>query len=131
VDFPLEAGEPAEVREWHQELLREDEAFLIFYGQSTDLWVQRQLGELRKAMGLGRRSPILARRVFLAEPVTADKDDWRADARLVLEGFPPVTPEDALAPLIADLTAAASGGRAGGGRPARAAGGGMHAGGGA
>jgi hypothetical protein len=115
VDFPPEAGEPAEVRELHQERLREDEAFVIFYGRSPDLWVQRQLGELRKAMGLGRRAPIRARRVFLAEPLTPDKEDLRADARLVLEGFPPVDPQDALGPLIADLTAASGRGRSAGG----------------
>ena len=105
VDFPPESGEPAEVRELHQERLREDEAFVIYYGQSPDVWVQRQLGELRKAPGLGRREPIRARRVFLAEPSTPDKEDLLANANLVLNGLSGAEAERALEPLLRELAA--------------------------
>ena len=108
VDFPPETGEPGEVRELHQERLREDEAFVIFYGQTPDVWVQRQLGELRKAAGLGRRAPIVARRVFLAEPRTSDKDNLLANVTLVLDGLR-AAPDEALQPLLQELTEAASG----------------------
>jgi hypothetical protein len=103
VDFPPETGEPAEVRELHQERLREDEAFVIYYGRSPDVWVQRQLGELRKAPGLGRRAPIRARRVFLGDPSTPDKEDLLANANLVLNGLMGVEAERALEPLLREL----------------------------
>jgi hypothetical protein len=114
------------VREFASDLKRqrEDETFVIFCGRSPDPWVQRQLGELRKGMGLGRRAPIRARPVFLAEPLPPDKEGLRADARLVLEGFPPVDPEDALGPLMADLTAASGRGSSAGGPDGAASGGG-------
>jgi hypothetical protein len=105
VDFPPESGEPGEVRELHHERLREDDAFVIFYGRTPDVWVQRQLGDLRKAAGLGRRGPIVARRVFLAEPATADKEDLLADASLALNGLSADRLEEALRPLLADLEA--------------------------
>jgi hypothetical protein len=81
-----------------------DDAFLVYYGRTTESWVREKLKEISKSDGLGRAGPVLARAVFLAEPETRNKKQLlvREPTRL-LHGFSGAAVEELLAPFVRDL----------------------------
>ncbi len=80
------------VREWHQDNLCICDASLIFYGVTTQWWLKSQLMELKKALGLGRTKPYVAKAIYVSSPVTPEKERFRTNDALVLrngQGFNP------------------------------------------
>jgi uncharacterized protein DUF4062 len=95
-------GSEKELREYHQESLVQCDAALIYYGTPNALWVQRKLYDLRKAMGLGRQRPFLAKAVIVGTPSTPDKGSFRTREAIVvdaLQGFS----DAAFAPFLREL----------------------------
>ncbi len=86
VRTPLLRGDETELREEHEENLRLCEAFLIFYGQGNERWLRKNLGDLKRARGLGRQRPILTQAVYLAPPDDPQKSRFRTHEALVLKG---------------------------------------------
>jgi len=96
-------GDETELREYHQENLVQCDATIIYYGRTSELWVQRKLYDLRKAFGLGRQRPFLAKAVFVGAPQKQEKERFRTQDAMVisaLQGFP----ADTLAPFLRPLT---------------------------
>jgi hypothetical protein len=86
----------------HREYLTSDDAFLIFYGDTDEAWVQGQLRELLKARGLRRNRPIRAQAVFLAGPPSVDKDDFLTRHALLIGRPGECTPES-LGPFLKEF----------------------------
>jgi hypothetical protein len=115
--FP-EDWKPDALREELRSHFTEDHAFLVFYGQTNESWVQAKLKEISKAAGLSRKEPILARAVFLADPETPAKKQLLL-REMLLKGFAPTPLADSLEPFAAELRrkwAAYASGAASGGR---------------
>jgi len=96
-------GDEKELREYHQESLVQCDATIIYYGATNALWVQRKLYDLRKAFGLGRQRPFLAKAVLLGLPLNQEKERFRTQDAMVLsvaQGFSAA----ALGPFIGPLT---------------------------
>lgn len=75
VALPVFAGDAAQVREAHQQLLTACDATLVFYGAGDEGWKRAIDIELAKAAAYRAGRPLLVRYVYLAEPTTGDKDD--------------------------------------------------------
>jgi hypothetical protein len=89
---PAFEGDEAEIREYHQENLRNCDAALIFYGSGNECWLRRKLRELQKSPGYGRSKPIPIVAICLVPPRTPYKERFRTHEALVIpqwEGFSP------------------------------------------
>lgn len=106
VTLPLFAEDEAEARADHEDSLCTCDAVLLFYGQAGEPWLRRKLRELQKSAGLGREKPLLARGIYVAAPVTPQKERFRTLEATVLHepaaGFSPA----ALEPFLDQLQAA-------------------------
>ena len=101
----LDVGSAAPSAERHLRRLVEDDAFLVYYGQCPDEWVQDRVAELADPRHSKRSSPVLARAVFLADPRTDDKDDLLTNDARVIPAYGPVGLEPSLTPFLADIRA--------------------------
>jgi hypothetical protein len=77
-------GDEAEIREFHDENLRNCDGVVIFYGAASQMWLRRKLAEVQKSAGYGRmkKPPELA--VCLIPPDTPDKGRFRTHLAPVL-----------------------------------------------
>ncbi len=96
-------GDEAEVRQYHQESLRDCDAVLIYYGQGNELWLRTKLRELQKAAGYGRTKPMLAKAVYVAGPETDQKQRFRTQQTMVIKNFEEFSPR-VLEPFRVQLT---------------------------
>ena len=99
----LDVGSAAQAADRHLRRLSDDDAFLIYYGECPDEWVQDRVAELASPKYAKRSSPVLARAVFLADPQTDDKDDFLTNDARVIAGYSPAELEQSLAPFLTDI----------------------------
>jgi hypothetical protein len=92
----------AEMREYHDENLRNCDGVLIFYGSTNELWVRRKLREIQKAPGYGRTKPAPIVGIVVAPPRTPEKERFRTHEAMVLPQFEGLSP-DTLQQFIASL----------------------------
>jgi hypothetical protein len=95
-------GDEAEIREYHDENLRDCDGVLIFYGSTNECWIRRKLREVQKAPGYGRTKPAPVVGILMAPPRSAEKERFRTHEAIVLPQFEGLA-EDALQPFIAGL----------------------------
>jgi hypothetical protein len=107
VDLLPDKGEPTQIGQLHREWLLSDDAFLVYYGASDEVWVARQEMELRKARGFGRLRAALSR-IVLVPPESADKEDRRLAVKQVLDGLPPRELAEAVSDFLMELHAGRS-----------------------
>jgi hypothetical protein len=101
---PLFDGDESEIREYHEENLRECDGVLIFYGSANELWLQRKLRELQKAPGYGRTKAKPAAGVCLIGARTPEKERFRTHDAVVAPQWDGVE-LNSLAPLLTRLKA--------------------------
>ncbi len=94
VTLPVFEGNETEIREDHEANLRDCQAAIIYYGGANDLWLRRQLRELRKSPGYGRSGPIPVRAVYVAPPETPQKRRFRTREASVIRGSSSFDPAD-------------------------------------
>jgi hypothetical protein len=80
-------GDEAEIREYHDENLRNCDGVIIFYGTTNELWVRRKLREIQKAPGYGRTKPAPVVAIVMAPPRSAEKERFRTHDALVIPQF--------------------------------------------
>jgi hypothetical protein len=95
-------GDEAEIREYHDENLRESDGVLIFYGSTNECWVRRKLREIQKAPGYGRTKPAPVVGIIVAAPRSAEKERFRTHEALVLPQLDGLSVE-ALQPFVTSL----------------------------
>ncbi|MGD2114276.1 MAG: TIR domain-containing protein [Acidobacteriota bacterium] len=81
---PLFEGDEAALREEHEENLQLCDGFLVYYGRGHERWLRKMLADLKKAPGLGRTKPILAKAVWVAPPDDPRKGRFRTHEAEVL-----------------------------------------------
>jgi hypothetical protein len=81
---PVFEGDEREVREYHEENLRDCDGALIFFGAANELWVRRKMRELQKSAGYGRVKPIRAVAISLLDPMTEEKERFRTHEAIVI-----------------------------------------------
>jgi len=74
---PLFEGDEREVREAHEDALRQCDGVLLFYGNANEPWLRRKLTEVQKSPGNGRAKPAPELCVVLAPPRTPAKERFR------------------------------------------------------
>ena len=85
---PIFDGDEAEVREYHEDMLRTCDGVLIFYGASNEVWLRRKLREVQKSAGYGRTKPAPAIGVCLLPPLTPEKERFRTHEAVVVRATP-------------------------------------------
>lgn len=84
--LPLGEGTEVEAREVHEAAMVLCDAVIIYYGTTSEHWVRMKLFDILKAPGWGRREPLRAGAVWVAEPTTAHKLAYETDEAMVLHG---------------------------------------------
>jgi hypothetical protein len=78
--LPIFDGEAAQLRELNRQRLIESDAVLIYWGGSSQAWLEGTLSEVRKAPGFGRANPFKSKHlIYLAPTKTSAKEDWWLD----------------------------------------------------
>jgi hypothetical protein len=80
-------GDEAEIREYHDENLRNCDGVIVFYGTTNELWVRRKLREVQKAPGYGRTKPAPVVGIVMAPPHSAEKERFRTHDAMVIPQF--------------------------------------------
>jgi Domain of unknown function (DUF4062) len=105
VILPAFEGEAVELRELQRQKLKECDAVIVYWGNSSQAWVDANLNEIRKAPGFGRTQKFNAKHlVMLAGNKSSPKNDWVLDFKdglldddiLTMEAWTEI-PDDALA----------------------------------
>jgi hypothetical protein len=78
VVHPLFEGDEREVREAHEDALRQCDGVLLFYGSANEAWLRRKLTEVQKSPGNGRTKPAPELCVVQAPPRTPTKEKFRS-----------------------------------------------------
>jgi hypothetical protein len=95
----------------HVQRLESADAFLVFWGAADESWLETALNDLKKAKGLRKGKPILSKAIFLADPPTDEKREYRTHQASSLQGFSTKPVKEALQPLLAELGRARSRGK--------------------
>lgn len=90
---PMFEGDEAELRQYHQESLRNCDAVLIHYGQGNERWLRTQLRELQKARGYGRTKPMLAKAIYVTGSETPRKKRFQTRYGMVIKNFAEFSPD--------------------------------------
>jgi hypothetical protein len=77
VVYPLFEGDERDIREAHEDALRQCDAVLLFYGSANEAWLRRKLTEVQKSPGNGRTKPAPEVCVLQAPPRTPAKERFR------------------------------------------------------
>jgi hypothetical protein len=77
VVHPLFEGDEREIREAHEDALRQCDGVLLFYGNANEAWLRRKLTEVQKSPGTGRTKPAPELCVLQAPPRTPAKERFR------------------------------------------------------
>ena len=99
---PVFEGDQEDLREYHEENLRNCDGVLIFYGSATEFWLRRKLQEIRKSAGYGRTKPAPVLAICLIPPKTPEKEGFSTHEALVVSQWEGLAPE-ALQPFVARL----------------------------
>jgi hypothetical protein len=74
VKLPAFTGDAAEIRQTNQECMTNCDAIILFYGSGDEAWKLHQQNEIKKMQGARGIKPLLANHIYVAEPVTPDKE---------------------------------------------------------
>lgn len=105
VTLPLFDEDEAQARMDHEESLCSCDAVLLYYGEAGEPWLRRKLRELQKSAGLGREKPLLARGIYVAAPLTPQKERLRTLEATVLRELDAGFSAAALDPFLAEIAA--------------------------
>jgi hypothetical protein len=97
VILPIFDEDETQTRIEHEESLKSAHGVLLYYGAGSELWLRRKLREMQKSAGLGRDKPWLARAIYVAGPMTPQKERFRTLEATILHepagGFDPAVLE--------------------------------------
>jgi len=95
VEMPLFEGDAAALQHAHDDMLKQCDAVLLFYGAGDEAWRRAVRSQLRKSAGYREGRPLLADFTYLAAPSTAAKADLLdLDAAHVLDALDGSLPAD-------------------------------------
>lgn len=84
---PTFEGDEADVREAHEENLKDCNGALVVYGATNEAWVRRKLREIQKSVGYGRTDPLPVTSILMLPPATEEKQQFRThDCSVIAAG---------------------------------------------
>jgi hypothetical protein len=92
VIIPAFEGEEAELMQDHRENLKSCDGVIIYYGSGNELWLRSKTRDLTKIAGYGRTRPLNVKAVFLAPPVTWQKEHFRLHEWQIINGMESFSP---------------------------------------
>ena len=100
-------GDETQVIQYHKENLLECDATLIYYGHGNEFWLHSKVSDLRKVAGWGRNRPLLCKAIYVADPKTDHKQDYKTWDAVMLAppGYDGLS-QSALDQFIADIESA-------------------------
>jgi len=104
VMLPAVEGDAKELREDHKENLLFCDAVLILVSSASEMWLRTILRDLQKLAGYGRTKPLLAKAIYLTEPLTPWKQSFLTHEALVIRDFDEFQPR-VLEPFVSLLKA--------------------------
>jgi hypothetical protein len=87
-----EGADDSEGFEIHKDNLAQCDAVLIYYGNANQLWFEYKQRDLKKIVGLDRKTPLTAEAVYVASPKTAHKQLFNSPDTLVIKNFEDFSP---------------------------------------
>ena len=78
--------------EIHKENLAQCDAVLIYYGNANQLWFEYKRRDLKKMVGLERKTLLAAEAVYVASPKTAHKQLFNSPDTLIIKNFEDFSP---------------------------------------
>jgi hypothetical protein len=94
VIMPVFDEDETQTRIEHEESLASADGVLLYYGAGNEVWLRRKLREMQKNAG-ARDQPWLARAIYVAGPITPQKERFRTLEVTILQepagGFDPET----------------------------------------
>jgi hypothetical protein len=103
-----EGADDAEGFDIHKDNLAQCDAVLIYYGNANQVWFEYKRRDLKKIVGLDRKSLLAAEAVYVASPKTAHKQLFNSPDTLVIKNFADFSPA-ALDSFLARVQTAAKG----------------------
>jgi Domain of unknown function (DUF4062)/TIR domain len=99
---PVFDGDEAEVRNSHEDSLRNCDGVLIFYGAANEFWLRQKLREVKKIAGYGRTKPMPVVGICVIPPTTPGKDRYDTHEAMILRQ-PDGLAADLLQPFVARM----------------------------
>jgi hypothetical protein len=93
--FPLiddEDADDAQAFDIHKDNLMQCDAVLIYYGNANQVWFEYKRRDLKKIVGLDRKSLLTAEAIYVASPKTAHKQLFNNPEALVIKNFEEFSP---------------------------------------
>jgi hypothetical protein len=78
--------------EIHKDNLAQCDAVLIYYGNANQVWLEYKRRDLKKMVGLDRKSLLAAEAVYVASPRTAHKQLFNSPDTLIIKNFEDFSP---------------------------------------
>ena len=103
-----EGVDDSEAFEIHKENLAQCDAVLIYYGHANQVWFEYKRRDLKKIVGLERKSILAAEAVYVTSPKTAHKQLFNSPGTVVIKNFGDFLPA-VLDPFVDGVEAAAEG----------------------
>ncbi|HEV7473457.1 MAG TPA: toll/interleukin-1 receptor domain-containing protein, partial [Pyrinomonadaceae bacterium] len=103
-----EGADDAEGFETHKDNLAQCDAILIYYGNGNQVWFDYKRRDVKKMVGLDRKSLLAAEAVYVTSPKTAHKQLFSSPETLVIKNFEDFSPA-ALDSFLARVQTAAKG----------------------
>jgi hypothetical protein len=92
VIIPAFEGEEEELMQDHRENLKSCDGVIIYYGSGNQLWLRSKTRDLTKIAGYGRTRPLIVKAVFIAPPVTWQKEHFRLHEWQIINGMEGFSP---------------------------------------
>jgi hypothetical protein len=105
VILPVMEGDEAQAAQDHKDNLLYCDAVMIYYGQANEIWLRMKLRELQKIAGYGRTQPMLARAIYISDPPTPRKDQFKTHEAMVIRNYGAFSSE-LLQPFLTKIQAA-------------------------
>ncbi|MCK5701731.1 MAG: hypothetical protein KAI29_11280, partial [Cyclobacteriaceae bacterium] len=95
-------GNPDEIRNRHNDNLRNCDATLIYYGKESEEWIKSKQKDLLKSLGLGRDKPINPQAIIIENESQLDDILGLDKSAIILQAHKRFTPKD-MEPFLAKL----------------------------
>ncbi|MBE7170256.1 MAG: TIR domain-containing protein [Williamsia sp.] len=85
--LPLFDGDQAQLRQAHLDNLKMCDAVIIYYGTGNYRWTSSMKSDLLRLPALGRTKPLMSKAIYLAGPSDKDKETFRANDFIAINGL--------------------------------------------
>jgi hypothetical protein len=87
-----EGADEAQAFDIHKDNLAQCDAVLIYYGNANQVWFEYKRRDLKKIVGLDRKSLLAAEGIYVASPKTAHKQLFNSPDSIVIKNFADFSP---------------------------------------